>query len=64
MKRLILLPSDFPTPYSDCPPGFFLCGDMVGMKTEYSGEGYCDTGETFCRKDSEVTPLKYEWTNE
>ena len=62
MKRLILKPADFPLQYKECPPGLFLWGESVGLKTEYGQDGFCDTGETFCRPEFEiVTPLRYEW---
>jgi hypothetical protein len=62
MKLLVLKPADFPMPYKECPPGLFLWGaQAVGLKTEYGQDGFCDTGETFCNHDCEVTPLRYEW---
>jgi len=61
MKKLILKPADFPMLYNECPPGLFLWGQSVGLKTEYGQDGFCDTGETFCRQDDVVTPLQAEW---
>lgn len=61
-KRLVLLPADFELPFLNCPPGFFLCGSYVSMKTEYGNdEAYCDSGERFCAIKSLVTPLKAVW---
>jgi hypothetical protein len=57
--KIILLPADFECAYEDCPPGLFLCGQMIGLKSEYSEEGYCDTGERFCATEKKVIPLKY-----
>lgn len=63
-----MLPADFPMPFGECPPGFFLYDGMVGLKSEYGDDAYCDTGEAFWggtsvpaeRAKLMVTPLKYE----
>ena len=61
MKRLIMKPCDFECPVRECPPGYFLYQDMVGFKSEYGSDAYCDTGEYFCVQDAKVIPLTYEW---
>lgn len=60
--KIIIKPSDFEMEYIHCPPGLFLYGNMIGLKSEYGGEGYCDSGETFCicMTDKKVIPLEYE----
>ncbi len=77
MKKLDLKPSGFKCKLSECPPGLFLCGDDVGLKTEYlddkgNPEAYCDSGEYFWgdankggnAKDTMVLPLIAEWVDE
>lgn len=65
MKRLILKPSDFEMSFDDCPPGLFLCGKNVCLKSEYSTEtksdAYCDSGEYFCSIHEKVIPLEAIW---
>jgi hypothetical protein len=72
MKRLELKPDGFPCKLAECSPGFFLFGEMVGLKSEYRSdkgncEAYCDSGEFFCggignkADDTIVQPLKTEW---
>ena len=77
MKRLELKPDGFPCKLSECPPGLFLCGENVGLKTEYLSEkgdpeAYCDSGECFwgdankggSAKDTIVQPLIAEWVED
>ena len=79
-KILKLEPDGFPYTFSDCPPGFFLSGESVCLKTEYSDEkdgkyfdrAYCDSGEAYWggtsvlaeRAKKEVQPLKVVWAEE
>jgi hypothetical protein len=66
--KIEIRPASFQCKYSDCPPGLFLYGDMIGLKSEYGSEGYCDSGESFWggAKTKEdlmnviVVPLDYE----
>jgi hypothetical protein len=68
MKRPVFKPSDFSMTLEECPPGYFLCGDMIGFKTEYGNdecdETYCDSGESFSAKGAIVVPLEYSWVEE
>lgn len=77
MKRLELKPSGFACKLSECPPGLFLCGEMVGLKSEYRNdkgncEAYCDSGEFFWGDGNRggtadstiVQPLVAEWIEE
>jgi hypothetical protein len=34
---------------------------MIGLKSEYGGDGYCDSGEAFVKTDEEVQPVTYVW---
>ena len=61
MKRLVVHPEGWPCSYEECRPGLFLYGDMIGLKSEYGGDGYCDSGEAFCAKSDEVQPVTYIW---
>lgn len=74
MKRPIFKPRDFECTLEQCPPGFFIKGEMIGLKSEYCSsdgfiEAYCDSGEYFWggvdskieRNKVMVTPLYYEW---
>jgi hypothetical protein len=62
MKRLVLKPNGWKVPYMDCPPGLFVTDEgTVGLRTEYGDEGYCDSGEAFCSRDKEVTPVIAVW---
>lgn len=64
MKRLVLRPVGWPCALADCPPGLFVCDDVVGLKTEYGNtEAYCDSGERFCSKDL-VQPCEALWEEE
>jgi hypothetical protein len=70
MKTLELRPDGFPCTLAECPPGLFLHGENVGLKTEYGAtEAFCDSGERFWGGVSRVDnlakvivqPLIYEW---
>lgn len=70
MKRLELKPDGFPCKLQECPPGLFLCGENVCLKSEYgNNEAYCDSGEYFhgdankggTAQDTIVQPLVAEW---
>jgi len=41
MKRLVLIPNGWPCRLDECPPGLFVKGETVALKTEYGriGEG-------------------------
>lgn len=52
MRQLQLKPSGWPCTLKECPPGLFVFGEILGLKTEYSPENeieaFCsDTGEAF-----------------
>lgn len=77
MKRLELKPAGFKCKLRECPPGLFLCGDEVGLKSEYrneqgNSEAYCESGEFFWgdankgrnADDTLVIPLTVEWVDE
>lgn len=34
---------------------------MLGLKTEYGDDGYCDSGEYFASKDRLVQPVEAVW---
>lgn len=74
MRILQLKPEGFPCKLKECPPGLFLCGENVGLKSEYNNlqgdpEAYCDSGEYFwgdankggTAKDTLVQPLVANW---
>lgn len=61
MKRLIIVPDGWPCTYRECRPGFFTSDAMLGLKTEYGDDGYCDSGEAFARKESLVQPVNAIW---
>ena len=69
-KLLMMEPEGYPCTIADCPPGFFLSGDELCLKTEYSNrdkqtEAYCGSGEYFCAKDSKIVqPVIYIWKEE
>ena len=69
MKRLELKPKGiFPCSLEDCPPGFFVSGNGVGLKSEYRNakgeiEAFCDSGEFYCGK-GEVLPVEAVWIEE
>lgn len=66
--RVEVTPAGFETTFEECPPGFFLFNEMVGLKSEYGEDAYCDSGESFWggtsvpteRAKLKVTPLKIE----
>lgn len=72
MRRPLFKPSDFSCKLNECPPGFFLFGEMIGFKNQYGDPACCDTGEYFWggtetskeRDNLIVTPLWYEWEEE
>lgn len=52
MKRLIIEPNGWPCRFDECPPGFFLAGETLCLKSEYwneqgASEAYVDSGEFF-----------------
>ena len=61
MKRLMIHPEGWPCKYEECRPGLFLYGGGVGLKTEYGGDGYCDSGEFFAKTEGEVQPVTCVW---
>ncbi len=74
MKRLVLKPHGWPCCLVKCPPGLFLSGESVGLKSEYREsngqiEAYNECGEFFwggAKTEAErraliVQPLEYEW---
>ena len=68
MKKLELIPLNFPCRLGECPPGFFLFRDEVCFKSEYT-ESYNSAGEYFWGGTSDknetwaliVQPLDYKW---
>jgi len=65
MKQLVIKPSDFEMPFSECPAGLFVCNDCLCLKTEYGlsmkKDAFCDSGEFFAKTDEKVVPCKAEW---
>ncbi len=69
MKRLVLVPHGWPLPLGECSAGLFVCGDAVGLKTEYGlePEAYCDSGEFWggvsaeARRAVVVQPVEARW---
>ncbi len=63
MKQLILEPKGWPCSFSECPPGLFVCGGDVGLKTDYGDgdEAFCDNGDRFCSLDAQVQPVVAAW---
>lgn len=77
MRKLELKPDGWPCKLKECPPGLFLCGETVGLKSEYksengNSEAFCDSGEAFwgdanrggTADDTIVQPLIAEWIEE
>jgi len=69
---LVLEPDGFECTLDECPPGLFLSGETVCLKTEYGqtekgGEAYLDSGEYVAgpagvdRELAVVKPLKATW---
>jgi hypothetical protein len=56
-----MLPDGWPCTYEECRPGFFVFGESLFLKSEYGGQGYCGSGEMFCRTDAEVQPVTEVW---
>lgn len=61
MRRLVMVPDGWPCAYDECRPGHFVCDENLGLKSEYGGEGYCDSGEFFARKEAAVQPVIAKW---
>ena len=62
MRRLVMIPDGWPCTYEECRPGFFVFGESLFLKSEYGGEGYCESGEAFARNDSpNVQPVISAW---
>ena len=61
MKRMIIVPDGWPCLYHECRPGFFVVNESLYLKSEYGGEGYCDTGEYFAKTDCMVQPVNSVW---
>lgn len=66
--KIEMKPDNFECTLAECPPGLFLFGDMIGLKSEYGDcEAYCDSGEAFWggtdnpkdQKKLKVIPLTY-----
>jgi len=74
MKRLVLIPLEWPCTISECPPGYFLYNvdseHILGFKSEYAklidGETICDAfneaGEYMeDRVSMIVQPVEAKW---
>ena len=71
--RLVVVPDGWPTTFEMCPPGFFVFGGDLFLKSEYITNGkqdaYCESGEYFWggvedvdeRRALIVQPCKTEW---
>ncbi len=72
MKNLIMMPDGWPCTYEECRPGHFVWADSLCLKSEYGGDGFCDSGEYFCgpnpgkeaRDAIMVQPVCAEWREE
>ena len=68
--RIELVPSGFPCRLANCPPGPFLYGDNVGMKSVHDSVYVVNNGDAFwgdtdkgaCRNDLIVQPLDVKVT--
>lgn len=48
VKQLIIQPVGWPCAFAECPPGFFVAGESLCLKTEYGeNEAYVESGEAF-----------------
>lgn len=71
MKKLLVVPIEWPIPLGECTPGFFLHDKKLCFKSEY-GDVYCETGEYFWggaettteRDAIEVQPVDAKWVDE
>lgn len=72
MRQLVIKPDGWPCTLAECPPGFFVAGNSLCLKTEYSSEkteAYLDSGEYFAggaatKEDREkliVQPVTAVW---
>lgn len=69
MKRLELQPEGWPCTFGECPPGLFLMGEDVCLRTQYGSDAYLDNGDAFwggasTKEDRNaliVQPLKAVW---
>lgn len=73
MKTLTLVPDGWPCKLSECPPGLFVCGDDVAVKTDYGeDEAYLDNGDRFhgaantggTTGDTLVQPVVVRWVED
>jgi hypothetical protein len=72
MKQLRIEPAGWPCTLAECPPGLFVCGETVGIKTEYIEEGpyLVEGGSVFwggtqsaeVRRDLIVQPCRVRWS--
>lgn len=61
MRRLVMQPDGWPCLYAECRPGHFVYGDSLCLKSEYGGDGYCESGEAFARTEAVVQPVLAVW---
>jgi hypothetical protein len=73
MRGLVVEPEGWPCRLAECPPGLFVFGDSVCLKTEYARDGslevYCQSGEYFWggtttdkeRRELIVQPVTAKW---
>lgn len=77
MKALIVNPAGWEVPLEECPPGLFVFGGTLGVKSEYRDEHgdievyVADSGECFWggmqtaenRNAALVTPCESKWVD-
>lgn len=72
-RTLQLVPDGWECRFDECPPGLFVCGEHVGLKTEYGDDAYCDSGEAWwgptpqtkeSRVAARVQPVVARWIEE
>ena len=54
MRRMVIVPIGIPCKLGELPPGLFI-GTIepfgIGVKDEYDGKGYNESGEYWCSKE-------------
>ena len=59
MKRLCIVPTGLPCTFDELEPGLFVTVKKpfcIGIKDEYDGKGYCESGEYWCDTTNLVMP--------
>lgn len=59
---MLIVPDGWPCSYAECRPGHFVVGGALMLKSEYGGQGYCESGEAYCGdRETEVQPVAAIW---